>query len=202
MIYPEIDAAVIDAAREKYTRAAAAVEATKTEITAAEAALKSAEANRKNLISAAACGGEVLSGQHRAAEKLIRDREAELLWLRDIHAAQNSIKANAERALNGARGLAHRPRLLHAIYEMRAARTEIDAARRSLKDAEERDAEARRVILESFNNGWPMPTHFPRGWMTQPDMLKALGDGSESSLRQLWGVVADEAFEFIEGKAL
>lgn len=191
MTYQEPDAAVIAAARDKFTLAFQAVESTQSTIAAAEAALKSAQAERQNLISTTARGGSVQPGQHREAEESIREKEAELLRLQEILTLQiHQRKANDE-AQRAAHATAHKPVIIHGIRELHAAGVEIEAATAILNKAKARDHAARQAILAGFGAGYPMPSAIaPKPGNIWIGLPLATHD---RALRTDYGSLADEA---------
>jgi hypothetical protein len=189
--YPERDTAVVAAAQETYDRANMAAENTTAAIAEGEAALKAAMEGRQALIARAARGETIHAGQHREAEDSIREAEAHLLRLREVLALQERERTAADKGRRDAHGFSHKPRALHAIRELLAARFESDEARRKLLAAERRDAEARRVLTDAFGAGLPMP---PRLRPQQGGAWAGIpSNTSERELRATFAPLADEA---------
>ncbi len=192
--YPPIDAALIQAAREAHGAATRAVEKTQAIVTAAEAALKVAQAERQSLIHAMAAGGTVPPGEHSKIETTIRDREAELLRNRDVLAIHERHQRAAERAIREAEINAERPRVLHALREIPAAGRDLAAAHAALAAAQARDNFARETIIGAIGRGFPVPAEFPRAALPLADLKRAVGPADEAGLRAVWRDLADEAF--------
>jgi hypothetical protein len=193
MTYPEIDASVVEAAREKHAKRHASAEPTKINIKNLEAALKTCSEERARQIAQAAAGEDVSAEAAAELENTTRRNEESLLRQREILALQNANILAAQKDLSAAPGQAHRPRVVFAIRELHDSGHAAAAARHALREAEQRDATARKIILEAIGAGFPLPPPLgPRQnsvWLGV--QIPAATD--EATLRATWGDLAAEA---------
>jgi len=193
MIYPEIDMAGIETAREKHAKLNASAEQTKITIKNIEASLKTCGDERARQIALAAAGEEIPAEAEAELANATRRHEESLLRQREILALQNANILAAEKDLSAAPGQAHRARLVFAIRELHDAGHAATAARSALREAEQRDATARKVILDAFGAGFPAPLPLrPRqGSIWLGYQIPTATDAA--ALRATWGELAAEA---------
>jgi hypothetical protein len=193
MTYPEIDAAVIDAARQKREKLHASAEATRTNIKNIEIALTTCTDERARQIARAAAGETVTAEAASELEKSTRQNEESLLRQREILTLQESNILASEKEFRTAPGQAHRARVVFAIRELHDAGQAAAAARGALREAEQRDATARKVITDAFGAGFPIPLPLrpQQGGMWLG--LQIPTATHEAALRATWGELAAEA---------
>jgi hypothetical protein len=162
MTYPELDTAVVEAAREKRAKLYASAEQTKINIKNLEAALQTCNEEHARQIALDAAGEDVPAEAAADLANATRRHEESLLRQREILALQTSSIQAAEKDFRLAPGEAHRARVIFAIRELHDAGHAIAAARSALREAELRDPTARKVILEAFNAGFPPRRHCGR----------------------------------------
>jgi len=187
MTYPELDTAVVEAARENRAKRYASAEQTKTTIKNLEAALQTCKDEHARHIALAAAGEDVSAEAEAELETATRRHEESLRRQREILALQTSNIQAAEKEFRSAPGQAHRPRVIFAIRELHDSGHATTAARSALAGAEQRDATARKILNEAFVAGFPAP---PR--------LRELGyqipaATDEATLRATWCDLATEA---------
>jgi len=193
MIYPEIDTAVVESAREKHLKRHASAEQTKINIKNLEATLKTCSDERARQIARAAAGEDVSAEAEAELENATRRNEELLARQREILALQNAAILAAEKDLSAAPGLAHRARLLFAIRELLGAGQAAAAARQALREEELRDATARKVILEAFGAGFPAPAPLRPQQNSVWLGYKIPTATDAAALRATWGELAAEA---------
>ncbi|WP_234731089.1 hypothetical protein [Acidocella facilis] len=193
MNFPPPDNKVVAAAREKQEAAAARVAATQAAISEVEASLASHRRARRAALDAAVRGEAANADALTAAENGITASETLLTQQREILTRQVRISSAAADELRASHGLAHRPRVVAAIAEMHRAGLAAHAARAALQDAEAAGAAARRVIVEAFGAGFPIPPDIRAGreMVAGPDGLPIATDAA--ALIRIWGELAGEA---------
>lgn len=197
MQYPEPDRNIIEAANAKRASFLAASEQTRLNIRNAEAALGTTMEERSRVLNMLAAGAPVPQGKLDEAERAVSANEASLRQQREILTIQEGGAKDAQAELQKSYGLAQRPRVIAAIREMHEAGKEAAAARSALHAAENRDAEARKVIMDAFGHGFPLPRAFSirqdQIWMG----VKLPAATHATALRATWGDLADEALASI-----
>jgi hypothetical protein len=193
MPYPEIDTAVIEAARENYVKRHAIAEQTRITIKNLEAALKTCTDERARHIARAATGDDVSAEAEAELENATRRNEESLRRQREILGLQDSNISAAQKDLSAAPGQAHRARVVFAIRELHDAGHAAAAAGHALREAEQRDASARKVIIDAFGAGFPapMPLRPHQGSIWLGYQIPTATDAA--ALRATWGELAAEA---------
>lgn len=193
MTYPEPDAAVIAAAREKHNRATAAVESTQFEQANVIIALKTCTDEKSRLLDLIAAGEVVAQKKLDKVEAGIATNEASLDHLAEILSRQESAVRQTADEMTKAHGLAQRPRVIAAIRELHEAGQAAAAARRALHDAENRVAEAKHVLVTAFGAGFPAPLALRPQANTIWTGFQIPTATHTAALRAVWGELADEA---------
>jgi hypothetical protein len=187
MPYPELDTAVVEAARETRAKHLASAEQTKIKIRDLEAALNTCNEERAQHIAQAVAGEDVPAEAEAELQTATRQHEESLLRQREILALQNANLQAAETACRMAPGQAHRARVVFAIRELHDAGHAIAAAKDALRQAEQRDATARKILYEAFVAGFPAPPPLRQLGYQVPTAT------DEATLRETWGDLAAEA---------
>jgi TolA-binding protein len=195
MNYPDLDMSPVETATGTRTRLLGGIAETETKIQALLAAQNTHAAERSRQIDLAARGEAVPAESVAELETKIRHDEAELLRHQQILTRQNSMVADAEKEVRAARGLAHRPRVILALQELRDGNSDWHAAQTALNAANRRMDAAKAAIFEAFGAGHPMPSTLPKQAMAPAEFHRAMWpDLSERGLRRAWGELAVEAF--------
>jgi len=196
MTYPELDTAVVEAAREKRAKLYASAEQTKTTIKNLEAALQTCKDERARHIALAAAGEDVSAEAEAELETATRRHEESLRRQREILALQTSNIQSDEKEFRSARGQAHRPRVVFAIRELHDSGHAIAAAKQALREAEQRDATARKMIIEAIGAGFPIPAPLSPQQNSVWLGLQIPTATDETTLHATWGELAAEALSF------
>jgi len=193
MIYPEIDTAVVEAAREEHAKRHASAEQTRITIKNLEASLKTCSEERARHIALAAAGEDTSAEAEAELENATRHNEESLRRQREILGLQNANISAAQKDLSAAPGQAHRARVVFAIRELHDAGHAAAAARHALREAEQRDATARKAIIDAFGAGFPaqMPLRPHQGSIWLGYQIPTATDAA--ALRATWGELAAEA---------
>jgi hypothetical protein len=187
MTYPELDTAVVEAARENRVKLHASAEQTRMTIKNLEAALQTCNDEHARHIALAAAGGDVPAEAAADLANATRRHEESLRRQREILALQTANIQAAEKEFRTAPGQAHRPRVIFAIRELHGAGHAIAAAKDALRQAEQRDATARKTLNEAFVAGFPAPPPLRQLGYQVPTAT------DDATLRATWGDLAAEA---------
>jgi hypothetical protein len=123
----------------------------------AETTLNDAMGQRQSLALGAARGEPVKPQTAAAAERAVRDAEANLLFLHNTAKALGDVHREAHDVLMAAQGLAHAPVLEHGIGLRIAAAAKLDAARIVMLEAERDWTVACDVVKHAVMQGAKLP---------------------------------------------
>ena len=191
--YPDPDAAVIAAAREKLDRATAAVTATKLDHANVTIAQRTCTDEKSRLLDLVSAGKTVGAEKFAEIDAAISTNESSLRHIDEIMSRQESAAREAAEEVRKARGIAHRPRVLAAIRELHDAGLAAAVARAALRDAEQRHATACKVAEDAFNAGFPAPLALRPQQHTSWHGYQIPAATHRAALRSTWGALADEA---------